>query len=173
MRSLKLTAAIMAIALITGCEAGSDLTAENAHGLKADVADAADLKTPVHIKLVEQFTESLTNPCNGEVIVFSGEAITQITEVDGLHTELQGSASGTGTGPESGATYEYNLVFHENDKIPSVTKPQGNFFANANARVSSSLRELSFTSHFVFHGVVLPSGEFKLTRVVERTECKA
>jgi hypothetical protein len=107
------------------------------------------------------------------VIVFSGEAITQITDVGGLHSELTGSASGTGTGPESNATYEYNLVFHESFNTPSETAPQANFFGNANARVRSSIRDLSFTAHFVFHGVALPSGEFKITRNLDRVECKA
>jgi hypothetical protein len=171
MRALTLSGAtILAAALITSCGAEAGPTAENALGL---TADAADLNTPQHTKLVEPFTEPLTNPCNGEVIVFSGEAITQITDVGGLHSELTGSASGTGTGPESNATYEYNLVFHESFNTPSETAPQANFFGNANARVRSSIRDLSFTAHFVFHGVALPSGEFKITRNLDRVECKA
>jgi hypothetical protein len=81
--------------------------------------------------------------------------------------------SGAGAGPESGASYAYNLVFHESDNTPSATGPQANFFANASARISSSLPGLSFTAHFVFHGVGLPSGEFKVTRNLDRVECKA
>jgi len=171
MRSLTLAGPAMVMGmLLTGCGAESGPTAENVAGL---TADAADHNTGSHIKLVETFTEPLVNPCNGEEIVFSGEAITQITDVGGLHSELQGSASGTGTGPESGATYAYNLVFHESFNTPSVTAPQANFFANANARVTSNLPGLSFTAHFVFHGVALPSGEFKVTRNLDRVECKS
>jgi hypothetical protein len=171
MRALTLSGvAILAAALITSCGAEAGPTAENVLGL---TADAADLNTPQHTKLVEPFTEPLTNPCNGEVIVFSGEAITQITDVGGLHSELTGSASGTGTGPESNATYEYNLVFHESFNTPSETAPQATFFGNANARVRSSIRDLTFTAHFVFHGVALPSGEFRITRNLDRVQCKA
>jgi hypothetical protein len=36
----------------------------------------------------------------------------------------------------------------------------------------SSIPSLSFTAHFQFHGLVLPSGEFKVTRSVDRVECK-
>lgn len=171
MRSLTLTGvAILAAALITGCEAESSPTDENAAGL---IADAVAQNTPTHSKVVEPFTEPLASPCNGEVIVFSGEAITKMNDVGGLHSELQGSASGAGTGPESGATYAYHLVFHENFNTPSPTALQANHFANANARVSSSLRGLSFTAHFVFHAVALPGGEFKVTRNLDRVECKA
>jgi hypothetical protein len=156
--------------LLTGCGAELGPTGENAPALRAD---AAAPSTPRHTTTVEPFTESLVNPCNAEVIVFSGEGTNKVTDVRGLHVELQGSGSGTGTGPESGATYAYNLVFHESFNTPSPTAPQADFFANANARVRSSLPGLSFTAHFVFHAVALPSGEFKVTRNVDRVECKA
>jgi len=171
MRSLTLAGPAMVMGmLLTGCGAESGPTAENVAGL---TADAADHNTGSHIKLVETFTEPLVNPCNGEEIVFSGEALSQVTEVGGLHREFQGSASGTGIGPESGAAYTYNLTFHESFNFPSETASQGDFFANANARIGSSLPGLSFTAHFVFHGVALPSGEFKVTRSLDRVECKA
>lgn len=167
MRSLTLTGvAIAAVALITSCGVDSNPTAENEAGL---TPVAAQLSTPVHTKLVEVFTEPLTNPCNGEVIVFSGDAITQINEVNGLHRELLGHATGTGIGPQSGASYTYNLVFQE----AFQAAPEANFYANANARVISSVRALSFTAHFVAHAVFLPSGEFKVTRNVDKVECKA
>ena len=125
-------AAMLLGTLLTGCGTETGPTAGSALAVSAD---AADRHTPEHVKLVEQFTEPLTNPCNGEVIVFSGEAIPQITDADGLHFELTGSASGTGTGPESGATYTYNLVFHEGHNTPSETASQRNY-----ARRGPSLR---------------------------------
>ena|GEM_PF-4111563 len=162
-------AAMLLGAVLTAC--GTE-TAPTAVRALAVSPDAVALHTPEHVKLVEQFLESLTNPCNGEVIVFSGEAISQITTVDGLHFEFQTSASGTGTGPESGATYTYNLVAHESFNTSSETASHLDRFANANARIISSDPSLSFTSHFVNHFIFLPSGDFKLTRNVERTECK-
>lgn len=171
MRSQTLTgAAVLMGMLLTGCGAESGPTAENIAGL---AADAVDHNTGNHIKLVETFTESpIVNPCNGEAIVFSGVAVSQINNVDELHFEFLTRASGTGTGPESGATYAYTVTAYEN-----VNKPDGvtvaTFGAGANARMISSIPSLTFTAHFQFHGVFLPSGEFKVTRDLDRVECKA
>ena len=44
---------------------------------------------------------------------------------------------------------------------------------DANARMISNVPGLAFTSHFQFRGVALPSGEFKVSRDVDRVECKA
>ena len=134
-------------------------------------AEAADHATGEHIKSVEPFTETLVNPCNGEAIVFSGEAISHFTVLDDRHTEAWTSATGTGTGPQSGATYTYNLdagheIFHTGNGQNTI------FEAGANARMISDLPGLSFTAHFVFHAVILPSGEFKVTRDLDRVACK-
>ena len=100
MRSPILTgAALLMATLLTGCGAEPGPTSESAATLRADAAAPI---TPRHTTTVEPFTEPLANPCNGEVIVFSGEGTTKVTDVRGLHVELQGSGSGTGTGPESG-----------------------------------------------------------------------
>ena len=134
-------------------------------------AEAADHATGEHIKSVEPFTETLVNPCNGEAIVFSGEAVLHFTVLDNRHVEFFTSSTGTGIGPESGATYTYNLdaaheIFH------TANGQNATFEAGANARMITDLPGLSFTSHFVFHGVILPSGEFKVTRSLDRVECK-
>ncbi len=165
-----LTLAAMATALLTGCGAEVGPTADNTTGL---TADAADQNTAHHFKSVEPFTEPLVNPCNGETIVFSGVAVVQINgDRDGLHFEFFTSAEGTGTGPESGATYTYHLdAAHENNNW-SPDRLHATFTGGANARIISDLPGLSFTAHFVFHGVLLPSGEFKVTRSLDRVECK-
>jgi hypothetical protein len=170
LRSLTLTgAAFLAVALMTGCEAGSDLTAETAPGLTADAADVFNSG-----KVVESFTETGVNPCNGEEIEFSGVAITRIILVDGgEHVILQSSSYSTGTGLESGATYTSRGGFHESFNTPSETAPHLEFFANFNGRTISSIPELNFTAHFVNHGVLTASGDFKLTRNVDRVECQA
>ncbi len=156
MRLLTLTkpAMLMMGTLLTGCG-----------------AEAADHATGEHIKSVEPFTETLVNPCNGEAIVFSGEAVLHSTVLDDRHAAFFGSATGTGTGPESGATYTYNLdAGHE---IYHTANGQNTTFeAGANARMISDIPGLSFTAHFVFHAVILPSGEFKVTRSLDRVECK-
>jgi hypothetical protein len=78
---------------------------------------------------------------------------------------------GTGTGTESGAAYTYYLdAAHENRNSANGQEPT--FASGANARIISDVPGLSFTAHFLFHSVTLPSGEVKLTRRVDRVECK-
>jgi hypothetical protein len=172
MRSLTWTGAAMLMGmLLTGCGAESGPTAVNEAGL---TADAAAYNTGNHIKLVETFTESpIVNPCNGEAIVFSGVAVSQINNVDELHFEFLTRASGTGSGPESGASYAYELTAYETFNTPDGAAPQATFGAGANARMISSIPGLTFTAHFQFHGIALPGGGFKVTRDLDRVECKA
>ena len=157
MRLLTLTnpAMLMMGTLLTGCG-----------------AEAADHATVEHIKSVEPFTETLVNPCNGEAIVFSGEAVLRVTQLDDWHLEFFTSATSTGTGQESGATYTSRLVQHEIVRWSADDDKHATFAAGAAARTTSDLPDLGFTSHFVFHGVLLPSGEFKVTRSLDRVECK-
>ena len=61
-------------------------------------AEAADHATGEHIRSVEPFTETLVNPCNGEAIVFSGQAVLHVTQVDDRHLEFFTSAEGSGIG---------------------------------------------------------------------------
>lgn len=156
--------------LLTGCGAESGPSAQNGAGL---TAAAATYNTGSHTKFVEPFTEPLVNPCNGELVVFSGKAVNQINEVGDLHFEFLTRASGTGTGPESGATYAYTLTASMSFNTPSGDASQATFAEDANARMISNVPGLTFTAHFQFRGVALPSGEFKVSRDVDRVECKA
>ena len=167
-RTLTGAAVVMGI-LLTGCGTESGPTSETASEF---AAVAADNSSGSHTRFVQQFTESLTNPCNGEVVDFVGEAINQINDVQGLHYEVQGNASGIGTGRVSGATYVYNVTGFESFNAPSDMAVQHTFGAGANARMITSTPGLSFTAHFQFRGVILPSGEPKINRSVDRVECK-
>jgi hypothetical protein len=170
MRSLILTGAVSLAALMMGCGPEASSMAENSPVFAVETAAHSPGS---HIKLVEQFTEPLVNPCNGEVIVFAGVAISQINQTGDFHLEFETRASGTGIGPESGATYEYSVTGYEATNWGNGNELQGTFGAGANARMISSLPELTFTAHFQFHGVALPSGEFTVTRNVDRVECKS
>jgi len=171
MRSVTVAGTALLIGmLLTGRGAEPGRTAENVVGL---TADAATHNTGNHIKLIEPFTEALVNPWNGEVIVFSGEAVSQINEVGDLHFEFLTRASGTGTGPESGATYAYTLTASMSFNTPGDGASQATFADDANARMISDVPGLPFTAHFQFRDVALPSGEFKVTRDVDQVECKA
>jgi hypothetical protein len=170
MLSRTLTATASFMALLCGCGPDGSSLAENSSLLPSSTAAQ---RPGSHTKLVEHFTEALVNPCNGEEIVFTGVAINQINVTGDSHLEFQGRASGTGIGPESGATYNYNVTGYESTNWGNGNDLQVTFGAGANARMISSLPELTFTAHFQFHGVKLPSGEITVTRSVDRVECKA
>lgn len=101
MRSLTLTgAAFLAVALMTGCGDESGPTAESAPGLTADA------QSPDHSRSREVFTFEVENPCNGELITFTGESFYQVTSVgiqegpdagQPVHFEFQGVLRATGT----------------------------------------------------------------------------
>jgi len=180
MRSLTLGgAAMLMAAVLAGCASGDSHTAPSTPSL---AFDRAEHNVAVHTKFVEALNFTYENPCNGEMIAFSGEAVSQETAVgtqEGLdagsprHFEYQSSLLATGTGPESGAVYTLNDTFHEGFNTSSASGPQAIFSARAATRVISDLPGLSWTIHFVYHVVTLPSGEFKVTRDVDSAQCKA
>jgi hypothetical protein len=178
MRSLTLTgAAILTAALLTGCGAEAGPTAENIPGL---TADATDHNVADHFKIVVPGIFDVENPCNGELIILSGEEIDQLTLVGPrevldaggfLHMEFQQQVRATGTGLETGATYTLKDMLHENFETPNEPAPHLTFSSHGTSHVTSDLPGLSFDIHSVFH-IVIPSGkDFKVTREVERVTC--
>ncbi len=172
------TGALFAAAVLTACTGDDAPTTPTAPGLRAD---AADHNVADHFKSVEAFTFEVESPCNGELIVFSAEAISQFTLVDtrehldagfALHREFQQHTRATGTGSETGATYTLNDIFHESFNSPNPTAPHATFSAHGTTHVTSDLPGLSFDIHFVFHGVVPSGKEFKVTTNVENVECR-
>jgi hypothetical protein len=179
MRTLTFTGvAILTAAFLTGCGSESSPTAENIPGL---TADAADPNTADHIKTVEAgVTFEVENPCNGEVIVFTGTAKSQVTFVDtrenldagsALHAEFQQRTTATGTGSETGATYTITDIFHEGFESPNPPAPHFTLSEHATTRVTSDIAGLSFIGHFVFQGVVPSGQDFKLTVGLDRLTC--
>jgi len=88
MRSLTLTgAAMLAAALLTGCSAEADPTAETTPGL------TAERHTAEHSSTTYTFEDYVGNPCNGETVHLTGMGVQQTNVVDGgggvLHYELQ------------------------------------------------------------------------------------
>lgn len=173
------TSALLAAAVLTACAGDDALTAPLTPALAVEDAghNAAD-----HFQAVEAADFEIVSPCNGELIAFSGENTYQVTFVDtrehldagfSLHTEFQAHTQATGTGPESGASYAINDIYHENFESPSPPAPQVTFSAHGTTRVTSDLPGLSFDIRFEFHGVGLPSGEFKVTRFVDSLECQS
>lgn len=163
---------------MTGCGGDSGPTAENAPSLAAGATDhnAAD-----HFQSVDAVTFEVESPCNGELIVFSGEARSQSTVVDTrehldagswLHMELQQQTRATGTGPESGAGYAINDIYHEGFESPNPPAPHATFSGHGTTHVTSDLPGLGFDLRFLFHGVIPSGKDFKVTRLVESVECK-
>ena len=172
------TSALLAAALLTACAGDDAPTAPTTPTLVVTDAghNAAD-----HFKVVEEAVFEIESPCKGELIAFSGENIYQLTLVDtrehldagfSVHAEFQSRTRATGTGPVSGAGYVINDIFHENFESPSPPAPQVTIMAHGTAHITSDLPGLSFVAHFAFHGVALPSGEFKVTRFLESAECR-
>ena len=131
--------------------------------------------TADHFKVEEAINFELENPCNGELITFSGGGFYQFTSVgiqegpdagQPVHFEFTGVNRATGIGQESGATYSYHDVYHEGFNAPI------NYLLNSTFHAISDLPGLSFDGHLAFHFVAPPSGEFKVTREVDRFECK-
>ena len=161
MRSLTFTRlAILTAAFLTGCGSESSPTAENIPGL---TADAADPNTADHFQTVEAVTFEVENPCNGEVIIFTGTAKSQVTFVDtrenldagnSVHAEFQQRTTATGTGSETGATYTITDIFHEGFESPNPPAPHSTLSNHSTTRVSSDVDGLSFLGHFVFQAVL-------------------
>jgi hypothetical protein len=168
--------AILTAAFLTGCDFESSPT-ENSAGL---TADAIAHNTADHFTAVEAVSFEIESPCNGEAITFTGTAESQITLVDtrehlddgkSVHSEFQQHTTATGTGSETGATYTINDIFHESFQSPSPPAPQATFGAHGMTRVSSDIAGLSFSGHSVFHAVIPPGQDFKVTTSLERVTC--
>jgi hypothetical protein len=172
------TSALLVAALLTACAGDDTATGPTTPSL---IVEGAGHNAADHFKVVEVGDFEIESPCNGELIVFSGENIYQLTLVDtrehldagfSVHSEFQSHTRATGTGPLSGAGYVINDIFHENFESPSPPAPQVTIMAHGTAHITSDLPGLSFVGHFAFHGVALPSGEFKVTRFLESAECR-
>lgn len=178
MRSMTLTgAAMLAAVLLTGCGAEAGPTAETVSGL---TADATDHNVADHFKSVVPGTFEVESPCNGELIILSGEEIDQLTLVgprealdagSWQHMEFQQQVRATGTGSETGATYTLKDMLHENFESPNEPAPHVTFSSHGTSHVTSDLPGLSFDIHSVFHFVVPSGKDFKVTREVTSVTC--
>jgi hypothetical protein len=172
-------AMLMVGTLLTGCTREDSPTAPTTPSL---AVEGAGHNTADHFKVVEATEFEVESPCNGELITFSGVGISQLTLVGtredldagrAVHSEFQSHNRATGTGAESGASYKINDIFHDGFNSPSPLAPQSTFRFGGMFHVTSGVPGLSFDGHFGFHAVILPTGEFKVTREVGDVVCKA
>ena len=181
MRSLTLAGAAMLMVgtLLTGCTSEESPTAPITPSL---AVEGAGHNTADHFKVVEAIEFEVESPCNGELIPFSGTAVSQVTLVGtredleagfAVHSEFLSHSRATGTGSASGARYTINDIFHDGFNSPSPLAPQSTFRFGGMFHVTSNVPGLSFDGHFGFQAIILPTGEVKVTRVVESVTCKA
>jgi hypothetical protein len=80
------------------------------------------------------------NPCNGELITFTGESFYQVTSVgtqegpnagQPVHFEFPGVLRATGTGAKSGASYTMYDAYHEDFNAPQVGTWMWNWHAES------------------------------------------
>jgi hypothetical protein len=177
MRRLTLTSAIAILSLSTGC-AADDPTAPMPPSLRVEEAGH---NATEHQSGVDAIEFEIQNPCNGELIAFSGTDTYQVTLVgtpealasgNSVHSTFQSHVRATGTGSESGATYTLDDIFQGSFNSPSPPATQFTFAEHGRLRITSDVAGLSFVGYFRFRGVVLPDGEFKVVVESERVECQ-
>jgi hypothetical protein len=145
-------------------------------------AEDAGHNAAEHFKEVNQISLELENPCNGEVIVFSGTEVLQATVVDkpenlengfSVHNHFQSQVDATGTGPLSGATYTIHDITMTNFESPSPPAPQFTFSIHDAAKVTSSDPALDFRFKALVHVLLNPgTGEFTVTKDQEGATCQ-
>jgi hypothetical protein len=168
-------AALAAAVTLTACDSATTPTAPPAQLRVEDAGHNAAL----HFSSTTALDETLESPCNGETIHLTGTARDQMTVVgvpedlpdNWLHAEHSGVVSESGTGLTTGLPYQFRDSFHEIFNSPSVSAANFVFHTKETGRVTTTEPGLSFTLHFAFYAVGLPSGEIKVTREIESLEC--
>jgi len=173
----RIAPALLAVALLAACSAEQPSTAPASPDLRVEEAGH---NTADHFTTTEPVSIELDSPCNGEIIVFTGEVTTQGTFVDtrehldngnSLHSEIQSSFSATGTGSVTGASYAIHDVSHESFDSPSVPAPQFTASFYETFHVTTSVGALSFTFRQLVHVLNSPATGFKVTRDTESVTC--
>lgn len=168
-RFLPITLALGSL-LLLACSDRPDVTEP------ATLADpATEPQAPSLAQAVEHFTFrtpqefGLVNPCNDELIHFTGERFEQGTVIRSegtiLHFEGVTVFSATGTGAATGNTYTLHGVNRFSFNSPNLEALNFTQTIPFMSHVTSQGKGEDFVSHHVVHLTVLPSGEF-LTEVV-------
>jgi hypothetical protein len=180
--SLSLKGAFVTALLTTTCAflnacAGDD--AVTAPTVPAFV-EGAGHNSVVQIRETQPVSFEVENPCNGEVIVFTGTEDLQGTLIgpnpeSGAtpHNHFNSQVDATGTGPVSGATYSIHDIFSQNFQSPSGPAPQFTASLHESLNATTSVPGLSFRFKLLVHVVLNPSlNEFKLTKELEEATCR-
>jgi hypothetical protein len=172
----RLAAGLLLAAALTACADNDLATAPD----RLSFAEDAGHNAAEQIREVNAVSFEIENPCNGEVIAFSGTELLAATFVDkpenlangnSVHSHFTIRTDASGTGPVSGAAYTLREIFTENFESPSVPAPQFTASAHASTRVTSSDPALSFRFKLLVHVLANPSAGFKVTKEVEEATC--
>jgi hypothetical protein len=171
-----LAAGLLLAAALTACTDHDLATAPDRPSFAEDAGhNAAD-----HIREVNAVSFEIENPCNGELVVFSGTEVRTGTFVDkpenlengfSVHSHFTIQTDATGTGQVSGATYTLHDIFTENFESPSPPAPQFTGSVHGSSRVTSSDPALSFRFRLLIHVLASPAAGFKLTKELEEATC--
>ena len=173
--------------MIAGLLLGTALAACDQNGAarsptEASLAEDAGHNAAQHVKEVTPVSFEIENPCNGEVIVFSGTELREATFVDkpenlangfSVHNQFRSQVDATGTGPLSGATYSIHDINTGIFESPSPPAPQFTASIHDNAKVTSSDPALNFTIKQLLHLLLNPgTAEFTVTKDQLEVTCQ-
>lgn len=120
------------------------------------------------------FTSSLTNPCNGDVVTFSGtlHMVNHVTidSAGGTHVETHVNYSGvSGTGAPSGATYR--VVTTRNTSINDSASPQSEVTLVQVINLIGQGSVPNFRTFMTFHITINANGQTTSTVSNVDTKC--
>lgn len=178
MTTYRVTAGLMLAAAVVACDTDNIATSPPAG---ASLATDAGHNAADHIKQVNQVSFEVENPCNGEIIVFTGTEVLEATFVDkpenlangnSVHNQFNSRVDATGTGPSSGASYSFHDISTSNFESPSPPAPQFTASFHETAKATSTDASLNFSFKALVHVVLNPgTGEFTVTKDQEGATC--
>jgi hypothetical protein len=176
MPNYRLTAGLLLAAFVTACDRdnGSPLTGPS-------LAEDAGHNSAEHFQEVNPVSFEFENPCNDEIIVFTGTEVLQATVVDkpenlengfSVHNYFHSQVNATGIGPVSGASYAIHDISMSVFESPSPPAPQFTASFHETAKVVSSDPALNATFKALVHVLLNPgTAEFTVTKDQETATC--
>jgi len=170
----QLTACLIFAVLLAGCDSptqnGSVGTVPTGPAMLRQHF-GVDIREPI-------LGDTLLNPCNGEVVIITGEAVHRFNGVGpdpgaALFTHFEDffKISGAGVG-DSGNRYVLNSTEHVIFSTPSLPPTQFTVTGPSAFVLVSKGAAPNFTGHAVFHITVLPDGSMKVTTDFVSEECR-
>ncbi len=168
-----ITAYLAVAALLAGCDSP---TQPASVGLSSTPPDL--VKAHVGEVVREPISDVIENPCTGELLTLTGEALHVFNGVgpgaaSGNFTNYTDFFKVSGTAvSESGTRYVFREIDHLTFESPSPEAPQVSFTHREGAQLVSQGGETNFIALLIFHITVLPDGSFIVTTDFDRGACR-